>query len=90
MTYIDLARRLHDHPFRPFRIRMINSTLYEIREPWMIMVGESSAVVATQTRKDDRGFDVALDWKTVSIQHMMELSDLEPPQPSSGKKKRAS
>jgi hypothetical protein len=77
MTYQDLQRRLHDQPFRPFRIRMVNSSLYDIREPWMVMVGESSAVIATQTRKDDKGFEVVTDWKTVSIAHMMELSDLE-------------
>jgi hypothetical protein len=88
MTYIDLQKKMHDHPFRPFRIRMVNSTIYDIREPWMIMIGETSAVIATQTRKDDRGYEVALDWKTVSIQHMMELSDLEPPK--AAPRKRAS
>lgn len=86
MTYIDLQKKMHDHPFRAFRIRMVNSTIYDIREPWMIMIGETSAVIATQTRKDDRGYEVVVDWKTVSIQHMMELSDLEPPKASSRKK----
>jgi hypothetical protein len=77
MTYRDLHRRLNDHPFRPFRIRMVNSTVYDIRQPWMVIVGESSAVIATDTRKDDRGIELALDWKTVSIQHMMEFTDLD-------------
>lgn len=76
MTYIDLSQKLHDHPFKPFRIRMVNGSVYDIGEPWMVMVGESSAVVATHIRKDDRGYEVALDWKTVSISHMMEFSDL--------------
>jgi hypothetical protein len=88
MTYVDLQKKLHDHPFRPFKIRMVNSTTYDIREPWMIMIGETSAVVATQTRKDDRGYEVVLDWKTVSIQHKMEFSDLEPPKAAA--RKRAS
>lgn len=77
MTYVDLLRKLHDNPFRPFRIRMANSTIYDVREPWMIIVGDSSAVIATQTRKDDRGFEVATDWRTVSIHHMAEFSDLD-------------
>lgn len=77
MTYRDLQQKLHDHPFKPFRLRMVNSTIFEIREPWMTMIGESSAIVVTQTRKDDRGYEVVMDWKTVSISHMMELSDLE-------------
>jgi hypothetical protein len=86
MTYTVLQKKLHDHPFRPFRIRIVNSTLYDIREPWMIMIGETSAVIATQTRKDDKGYEVVLDWRTVSIQHMMELSDLDPPNVGSRKK----
>ena len=76
MNYHDLQRKLHENPFRQFRIRLVNSSTYDITEPWMVMVGESSAVVATQTRKDDKGYELALDWKTVSIAHMLEFSDL--------------
>ncbi len=57
---------------------MVNNSVYDIVELWMVMVGEASAVIATQTRKDERGFELALDWKTVSIAHMLELSDLNP------------
>ena len=77
----DLAKKLHDHPFKPFRIRMVNSTIYDILSPWMMIVGQTSAVVATETQKTDRGHEIALDWKTVSIHHMMEFADL----PSSSK-----
>ena len=68
---------MHDQPFKPFRIRMLNSTAYDILEPWMVVVGESSAVIVTQTRKDDRGQEIAYDWKTVAIGHMTEFSDLD-------------
>lgn len=86
MTSLDLQLKLHDLPFRPFRIRMVNSTAYEIREPWMIIIGESSAVIVTQVRRDDRGFETALDWRTVSIAHMLELSDIDVPNQRRGKK----
>ena len=76
MTYHDLQRKLHENPFKPFRIRLVNSSTYDITEPWMVTVGESSAVVVTQTRKDEKGYELALDWKTVSIAHMLEFSDL--------------
>jgi hypothetical protein len=56
---------------------MVNSSIYDIHEPWMVVVGDSSAVVVTHTRKDDHGAEIAADWKTVSIGHMMEFSDLE-------------
>ena len=76
MTYHDLQRKLHENPFKPFRIRLVNSSTYDIVEPWMVMVGESSAVVVTLARWDDKGYELALDWKTVSIAHMLEFSDL--------------
>lgn len=77
MTYRDLQAKLHDNPFKPFRIRMVNNTAYEILEPWMITIGETSAIVVTHVRRDDRGYEVALDWRTISISHIVELSDIE-------------
>ncbi len=77
MTYLDLQRKLHDNPFKPFRIRLVNNTTYDIAEPWMIIIGDSSAVIVTQARKDDKGYEVALDWRTVAIAHMLEFSDLD-------------
>ena len=77
VTYLDLQRRIHDKPFRPFRIRLVNNTTYDITEPWMVTVGESSAVIVTRARTDDQGYQTALDWRTVSIAHMLEFSDLE-------------
>lgn len=76
MNYADLYRKLRDHPFKPFRIRLVNNTTYDIREPWMVIAGDTSAVIVTQTRRDDRGFEIADDWRTVSIAHMIEFSDL--------------
>ena len=77
MTYHDLHRKLHDHPFKPFRIRLVNNTVIDILEPGMVIFGESSAVIATQTMKDDRGVRVATDWRTISISHMLEFSDID-------------
>jgi hypothetical protein len=51
--------------------------VHDILEPWMVTVGQSSAVVVTQMRKDDHGYETALDWRTVSISHMLEYSDIE-------------
>jgi hypothetical protein len=87
MTSNDLLKKLHDHPFKPFRIRMVNSTTYDVAAPWMLFVTESSAMVATETGKTDKGYDFATDWKTVSIHHMMEFADL--PSSSKGTKRKA-
>ena len=77
MTYHDLQRKLHETPFKPFRIKLVNNSTYDVVEPWMIMVGESSAIVATQTRTDERGYQLALDWRTISIRHILELIDID-------------
>jgi len=73
----DLLRKLNDRPFRPFRIRMVNSTVYDITEPWMIIPGDSSAIIlANPAFREDKGYQVVHDWKTVSIHHMAEFSGL--------------
>jgi hypothetical protein len=77
MTYRDLGKRLIDQPFRPFRIRMVNNTTYDILEPWMVTLGKSSAFIVTQFERDREGIIVATDWRTVSIPLMIEFSDIE-------------
>jgi hypothetical protein len=87
MTYADLQRKLYDHPWKPFRIKMVNGTTYDVTEPWMMTIGETSAIVVTQSRQDERGYRVALDWRTISIAHIVEFQDLDTrPEP---KRKRA-
>ena len=66
---------------------MVNSTIYDILQPWRVIVGDSSAVVVTQTRKDERGAEIAADWKTVSIGHMI-FSDLSSRSNGSKRKKQ--
>ena len=88
MTYHDLQLKLHDRPFRPFQIRLVNNSTYDVLEPWMITIGETSAIVVTQARKDDRGFELALDWRTISIDHILEFADL-PIKPQDRKRKPA-
>jgi len=78
MTHHDVLRKLDDHPFKPFRIRLVNTTTYDIHDPGMILVGDSSAVIATQNIRDEKGHRTTTDWRTVSISHMLEFADLEP------------
>src|SRR2546426_10670607 len=33
MTYHDLARKMSEVPFKPFRIRLVNNTTYDVTEP---------------------------------------------------------
>ena len=83
----DLLRKLNDPPFKPFRIRMVNNTTFDITEPWMIVPGESSAIIlANPLYREDKGYQPVHDWKTVSIHHMLEFSDLNPKQNGSRKR----
>jgi hypothetical protein len=89
MNYRDLQKKLHDQPFKPFRIRMVNNTTYDILEPWMLWVSRTSAMIVTRVETDDRGYKIADDWRTVAISLMQEFSDLKPPK-SESRRKRAS
>ena len=59
-----------------------------MREPGAVILGESSAVVPTDTVIDDRGVRVARDWKTISISHIVEFVDLNE-RDNGSKRKRA-
>jgi len=77
MTYYDLYRKLHDEPFKPFRLKLTNSTTIDVLEPGPMIVGESSAVLPVEMIEDDRGVHVARNWKTISISHIVEFSDID-------------
>ena len=87
MKLDDLLRKLNDRPFKPFRIRMVNNTAFDIPEPWMIVPGDSSAIIlANPVYREDKGYQPVHDWKTVSIHHMLEFSDLPSKRNGSGKR----
>lgn len=88
MTSQDLLRKLNDNPFKPFRMKLVNDVTYDVRDPGMIIVGDSSAVVATRDIRDAEGHAVTTDWRTISIRHILEFSDIEE-KPTLGKRKRA-
>jgi hypothetical protein len=88
MTHHDVLRKLDDQPFKPFRIRLVNSTTYDIHDPGMVIVGDSGAVIATQKIRDEKGHRVTTDWRTGSIAHMLEFSDLQSSE--NGKRKHKS
>ena len=77
MTDRDLLRRLEETPFKPFRIRMVNNTVYDIFDPGMVIVAKSSAFVVTQYERDEDSRRVAADWRTISISHILEFSDID-------------
>ena len=77
MTYRALLRRLEESPFKSFRIRLVNNTVYDVFDPGMVIIGLASAVVVIQYERDEQGRRVAGDWRTISIGHIIEFSDID-------------
>ena len=86
MSPQDLLNRLHDQPFRPFRVRLTNNTVINVTEPGLVIVGPTSAVMPIQTTKDEFGYTLVTQWKTIALSHMVEFADMEPPK---GKRRSA-
>ena len=66
---------------------MVNNTVFDINEPWMIVPGDTSAIIlANPAYVEEKGYQPVHDWKTVSIHHMLEFSDIHTKRNGSSKK----
>ena len=88
MRSSDLIRRLEDQPFQAFRIHLSDGTTIDVRKPTMVMVGLSSATLPTKFRKDDEGYDVVADWRTVALSHIVQFTALNGEPEGPGKKRK--
>lgn len=86
MSPQDLLSRLHDEPFKPFRVRLNNNTTIDVHEAGLVIVGPTSAIMPILTTKDDFGYTLVTQWRTIALSHMVEFADIEPPK---GTKKRS-
>jgi hypothetical protein len=72
----DLLDRLEDHPFRPFRMHLSDGTRHDVTDSGLIMVGESSAIMPTAFTKDEEGRKLVKHWRTVAIDHIARIGDI--------------
>ena len=86
MSNHDLLRKLSDVPFKPFRLKLSNSTAIEVTEPGSVIVGDTSAVLPVDAYVDDQGFRIVRNWKTIALSHIVEFSDIDV-KPDSKKRK---
>lgn len=84
----DVLNRIHDSPFRPFRIHLSDGTTLEVPEPAMIIVGRSSAVLPSRFGRDAEGRLLAEHWRTIAIVHIVQFSDVDEPTDGKGKRRR--
>jgi hypothetical protein len=83
----DLLKRLEDTPFQPFRVHLDDGRSIDVREPGMVIVGRSTAVVPTDITTDEDGTTVR-DWSTVAISHIVRFTDLHPRRNGRPRRKR--
>ena len=73
----DLLSRLEDEPFRAFRVHLTDGTVLEVRQPRMVIVGRSTAVLPTRFSKDEDGNVLAERWRTIDLLLIVQFSDLD-------------
>ena len=77
MSPDDLLSKLHDRPFKPFRLRLSTNETIDLQNPNLVIVGISSAIVPIRVSKTHEGFELVERWKTVSLDHIVTFEDIE-------------
>jgi hypothetical protein len=72
----DLLDRLQAQPFRRFRIHLADQSTLNVRQPRMAIVGLDHAVLATRFRVDAKGRGIALDWRTIALADIVQLTEV--------------
>ena len=77
MSPADLLNKLHDEPFKAFRVRLSNNNAIDVLDPGSVVVGPTSAIMPLEYVEDERGRKLVSRWKTVALAHMVEFQDIE-------------
>ncbi len=76
-----IQARLHERPFRPFRIVASEGLRYEIRHPDLVFVGRRDLMIGHPDRENPTIYDQVT---RVAIAHVVALEDVsQPSAPSS-------
>ena len=82
----DLLNGIKETPFKPFRIHLTDGTRLEVPQAGMVMVGKNTAVLPSSFTRDDEGVRVAEHWRTISLMHIVQFSELDEPIDGRGRK----
>ena len=88
MSPDDLLRKLHDRPFKPFRLKLSTDETIDLQNPNPVVVGLSSAIVPIRVSKTHDGFELVERWKTVSLDHIVTFEDIDQAALGNGRKRR--
>jgi hypothetical protein len=74
MSHDDLATRLRQRPFSPFRVVLTEGTTYDVRHPELFMLGKRSAVIGLAKDPQQAFFDSTV---LVDLLHVVRLEPLD-------------
>jgi len=75
MPAADLLRMIRAQPFIPFRLHLVEGTIYEVRHPELVLIGMTSAVIAFP---DIEHPGLYQSWEIVDLRHIVRLERIEP------------
>ena len=73
----DLTQRLSDHPFRPFRIHLSDGTVLPVKDPAMIIVSDTTAIIPSKFGRDQDGTRIARHRRTIDLLHIVQFSEID-------------
>jgi hypothetical protein len=73
----DLLDRLADQPFKPFRVQLSDGSRIDVTLAGIMVAGLGSAVLPTVWTKDVDGNRVAKHWRTIAIDHIVQIGDID-------------
>jgi hypothetical protein len=72
----DILDRMHDEPFKPFRVHLSDGSKIDVTMPGMVVVGASSVVLPSVWGKDEDGYRIAKHWRTIALSHIVQFGDI--------------
>jgi hypothetical protein len=88
MRASELTNRLKGQPFKPFRIHMSDGNVFDILYPGMVLVGRDQAVIPRGLYTNQEGRPIPTGFRTVSLENMVEISELRAPSNGRGRRKK--
>ena len=76
MSPQDLHSKLHDEPFKPFRVKLSNNTSINVLDAGSVVLGPTSAIMPLEYVEED-GLMLVRRWRTVALSHMVEFTDID-------------
>jgi hypothetical protein len=85
MQLQDFLKRFYDVPFRPFRVHVSDGSVVEVSQQGLVIPSETTLILPTLFGTDEEGHQYAKRWRTISLDHVTQFSDVETP---NGKRKK--